>query len=158
MTVDEKKEICAQALIKWAFTEMAGQDMKKHDHDIETLFTSQVLLRKFDAFGIDIVLPDPLLIILYICTESNPGQVQIILKELLESIKERKGPIQPGYAVSSEDFSHCFATSFPIISIPHMEKKYRKLWDGQKRETQKAFETDNKCDTVEWWMEVMQAG
>jgi hypothetical protein len=31
-----------------------------------------------------------------------------------------------------------------------------KMWDGQKREVKNILESDNKCDTPEWWLEVME--
>ena len=94
--------------------------------------------------------------ILCICTNNNPGQIQIILKDLLNSIKKRTGPIKPGYIITSNDFSLCFAWNFPIIEIPEINTKYESLWMGQKIETDKPLMSDNLCDTVDWWKEVMK--
>ena len=156
MTIEEKKELCTKAFINWFLQERENHDLKNHDKEVAELFTSQVLLKKFDAFGIDIVLPDMLLMILHICTNNNPGQVQIILKDLLNNIKERKGSIKPGYVITSNDFSLCFAWNFPIIEIPEINTKYESLWMGQKIETDKPLMSDNLCDTVDWWKEVME--
>lgn len=156
MTVEEKKEICSRVLITWILSEQQGVDLTKHDEDFANLFTSRVILKKFEVFNINIVLPDMLLFILNICVEGNPGQFQIVLKDLLNSIKKKKGPIPEGYIVTTDDFSMCFMTNFPIMSIPQINTKYESLWIGQKIQTENPFESDNLCDTPEWWKEVMK--
>lgn len=156
ISVEEKKDICSKALLTWFCQETDNHDFRNHDKEIAELFTSQVLLKKFNVFNIDIVLPDMLLLILHICTNNNPGQIQIILKDLLNSIKKRTGPIKPGYVITSNDFSLCFAWNFPIVEIPEINAKYESLWMGQKIERDKPMMSDNLCDTVEWWKEVME--
>lgn len=156
MTIEEKKAMCSKALIAWLMTEQEGKDMTAHDEEILNMFTSRVIMKKFEVFGIDIVIPDLLLLILSICVEGNPGQFQIILKDLLNSIKRRRGLIPAGYIITPMDFSLCFMNDFPITDIPHINDKYMKLWNGQKKETHKEFESDNLCDTPEWWKEVME--
>ena len=156
MTIKEKQEICSKALMMWFFQEKENHDFSNHDKEVLEIFTTKVLLKKFDVFDIDIVLPDPLLMILDICVSGNPGQIQIVLKDLLNSIKKRTGPIKPGYVISSMDFSLCFPFDFPIIELPKMTAKYESLWIGQKIETDSPFSTDNLCDTPEWWKEVME--
>ena len=68
MTIEEQKELCTKALVSWFMQEQDNRDFRNHDKEITELFTSKVLLKKFDVFGIDIVLPDMLLMILCICT------------------------------------------------------------------------------------------
>lgn len=156
MTVEEKKDLCRKVLVSWELYEKDGKDYTIHDEDIKKLFISQVLFKKFEMFGIRIVLPDPLLLILHICVEENPGQCQVVLKDLLNSIKSRKGPIPTDYIITANDFSMCFMSDFPIINIKHIYDKYLKLWDGQKYADMKTGRIDNACDTVEWWKEVMK--
>lgn len=157
MTIKEKKDVCCRALMNWAMLEYDGdKDMSIHDEDIENLFTSRIILKKFEMFSIDIVLPDMLLLILSICVENNPGQFQIVLKDLLNSIKSKKGPIPSGYVITTDDFSTCFMMDYPITDIPRINKKYEELWDGQKKEKYNDLDSDNLCDTPEWWKEVMQ--
>jgi hypothetical protein len=79
---------------------------------------------------------------------------QIILKDLLLNIKDRRGPIPENYVIASMDFGLCFMHSFPIMEIESIERKYRELWDGQKYDTK--FGSNNLCDTIEWWKEVME--
>ena len=156
MTLGEKVSLCSQAFIMWMEQEMKNKDMTIHDKDIENNFSSQVLLKKLKAVGVDIVLPDMLLLILDICVEGNPGRIQIVLKDLLNGIKKRIGPIPKGYIVTSWDFSTHFMTRFPIMDYPEMEKKYSELWDAQKIERKNSMMSDNLCDTVAWWKEVME--
>lgn len=157
MTLEEKKESCSKALITWMMTEKdANFDMSKHDEDIENLFTSKMILKKFKVFGIDIVLPDMLLLILAICVDSNPGQFQIVLKDLLNHIKSRKGPIPAGYIITSDDFVDCFMMNFPIMEIQNINDKYHKLWDDQKYLNMGSSHRENACDIPEWWEEVMK--
>ena len=95
MTIKEKQEICSKALMMWFFQEKENHDFSNHDKEVLEIFTAKVLLKKFDVFDIDIVLPDPLLMILDICVSGNPGQIQVVLKDLLNNIKKRTGPIKP---------------------------------------------------------------
>jgi hypothetical protein len=157
MDLKEKLEVCSKALISWMMMEKQDNyNPGEHSNDIDEIFIAKMLFKKFKAFNIDIILPDMLLIILYTCTENNPGQTQIILKYLLEDIKDKKGPIKPGYAITSDDFASCFMTNFPIMEIPAVSVKYLEMWDAQKRKTTNIFESDNLCDTPEWWKEVME--
>lgn len=164
MTIKEKQDICAQAIIKWkAQEEMAknipvkefAPGIHKHDEEIVDLFTSKMILKKFEVFNIDIVLPDMLLLMLYICTEGNPGMFQVILKDLLNHIKEEIGPIPSGYVINVDDATKCF-TAPPILDIPEIQDKYCNLWQEQKGERQGSLSSDNLCDTPEWWKEVME--
>ena len=159
MTLEQKTVICSNAFIAWITGEKQGK-VVKNDKEIMDLFTSQIILKKFNVFDIDIVLPDMLLLILSVCVDGNPGLFQIILKDLLNSIKKKKGPIKRGYVITTHDFVDCFLIQFPIIEIPEVLAKYEALWDEQKikRESSNPFKPDNLCDTPEWWEEVMTNG
>lgn len=156
--LSEDEKTCSMLLLLWLNNEHKGKDMKTYDEEINKLFLTQVIRKKFEVFGIDIVLPDELLAIITICTNSNPGQGQILLKYILDDIKNRKGPIPKGYVVKSEDFVNAFESKFPILhQFKALNTKFQKLWDAQKKPSVLPFETDNKCDTPEWWLEVMEA-
>jgi hypothetical protein len=157
MTLTEKKETCLKAFLAWIELEKQNKDVSIHSKEVEEIFTSQVILKKFKSFNIDIVLPDMLLLILAICTDCNPGQFQVVLKDLLNNIKSHKGPIPEGYIITVTDFSMCFPQDFPFMDVKSVSDKYHKLWDAQKKSGEiKLFETDNLCDTPEWWREVME--
>lgn len=153
MTFEEKQELCGKALMIWVLSEK--DNPVKSDKDLEEMFIVKMLRKKFEVFKIDIVLPDMLLMILDLCTESNPGVTQVILKELLEDIKKRKGPIPSGYVIDALDFSFCFPAQFPILSVPEIYNKYLEKWDGQKYTDENGY-SRNSCDTIEWWKEVME--
>lgn len=155
MTLQEKEDMCSRVLIGWIIAEQRNKDMSIHDEDIKEIFTSKMILKKFEVFGIDIVLPDMLLLILNVCVNNNPGQFQVVLKDLLNVIKQGKGPIPSGYVIGTRDFVSAFNDKFPIMEIPEINNKYHKLWDDQKKKTTESGESDNLCDTEEWWKEVM---
>lgn len=151
--IEEIKELCSKVFICWGLDKHT--DPTKHNMELlNDMFTPRVLLKKFEAFDINIVLPDNLLVIIAICCNENPGQAQLILKELLLSIRHRKGLIPDGYVITSEDFGLAFPFSFPIMADENINKEYYKKWDAQK------FEKDghllNLCDTIGWWKEVME--
>lgn len=133
MGIKEKQKTCSRMFLVWTITEKENKDMAIHDKDIEEVFTSAMILKKFDVFGIDIVLPDLLLLILDVCVEGKPGLFQVVLKDLLNNIKQRKGPIPTGYIITAMDFAACFMMEFPITEIPHINDKYYKLWNEQKK-------------------------
>lgn len=154
METHEKIDLCSKLFIHWSIKAREDEDMTKHDEEVAEIFTSKIILKKFEVFGINIVLPDDLLLILYLCVEGNPGQFQIVLKELLKNIAEKNGPIPAGYVITPDDFVRAFPLHFPVMSIPEINKKYEALWEDQKYETPLGIR-NNRCDTVEWWQEVM---
>ena len=156
--IEETKELCGKIFIKWFLDEKENPSMEYTEKDkeiIEQCFIAKVLLKKFEVFDIKIHLPVHLLLILSLCTNDNPGMVQIILKVLLLSIKKNKGPISEGYVIKQLDFATAFPFSFPLIDDPVIYKKYEKLWDEQKIVDSNNNKC-NLCDTIEWWKEVMK--
>lgn len=156
--ISENMELCMKIFMAWILNEHDNPSMeyKKEDKEfIEESFTAKILLKKFEVFGIKIHLPIYLLIILAICVNENPGQVQIVLKDLLLNIKSRKGPIPEGYIIKADDFAYCFE-QMPLMENPEINEKYHKLWDAQKKSDVEFPESDNLCDTPEWWLEVME--
>lgn len=157
--IKETEDYCSKILLLWLADEIKNPNMDYIDKDkefLESSFTAKILLKKFEAFNIKIHLPVHLLMILSLCTNENPGQVQIVLKDLLLTIKARKGPIPSGYVITTEDFSLAFPFSFPIMDIPKINEKYNKLWEDQKFIDMKTNYRENACDTIEYWKEVMK--
>lgn len=160
----EDKMMCTKLLALWMSCEKEDAKMEYTERDkefFERSFVTKVLSKKLDAFDIDVHIPSYLYMLISVCSDENPGKAQLILKELLTSIKNRKGAgIEKGYVITVSDFVDCFVESFPITGIPAIAKKYQKMWDEQKKErgndmrNYPAF-SDNKCDTPEYWMEVM---
>lgn len=156
--IEEVNKLCAEVFLSWCFEEETNPKMEYKDKDKEFLeesFIAKVLLKKFETFNIKIHLPVHLLMLLSLCAKENPGQTQIILKDLLLDIKSKKGPIFEGYVISSNDFANCFE-KFPVMEIPEINDKYHKLWDDQKYVDMATGLECNACDIIEWWKEVMQ--
>lgn len=120
---------------------------------------ANIFLIKIPSYGLKINTPDWFIWLLDICSNSNPGIIQLMYKEILESINKLKfngNGIPEGYTITPEDFSNCHPYEFPIIINPRINEKYSDLWDKQKISRDTSFSSDNKCDTVEYWMEVMK--
>ena len=142
--VEKMNNLCSKVYLVWL---MGGKEIEVPDE----LFTPKIIKKKFEVFNIDIKLPSYLLVILDICSESNPGLVQVILMDLLEDIKNRKGPIPKGYEVSPDDFSYAFPMKFPIITDKEIYNKYLEKFDREVKTP-----NGNLCDTPEWWLKVME--
>lgn len=157
--LDKTKDLCARLLMAWFIAEKNKPDMTYSPADEEFMtksFTARILSKKLEMFNMSIHIPAYLYMLIAVCCDENPGQAQLILKTLLNSIKNNKGLIEAGYIIRTEDFVNCFANRFPIMAIPDISDEYRKLWEAQKRQPKDPFlESDNKCDTPEWWLEVM---
>ena len=151
--IQETTELCSRVFIAWTMRD-SNNPVEHNMKLLGELFTPRVLLKKLEAFDIDIGLPDDLLCLIAICCNENPGQAQLILKELLISIRHRKGLIPKGYIITPEDFGFAFPLSFPIMADEKINKEYYKKWDAQKYN--KDGHLLNACDTIGWWKEVME--
>ena len=58
--------------------------------------------------------------------------------------------------MTTNDVRLYFIRDFPIVEVPEINAKYESLWMGQKIENDDSFGSDNLCDTIEWWKEVME--
>ena len=174
MNTKEQTELCSNALVNLFFEEKFGQKESYHDPEITNLFPVNIVLQKLERCGIDVFIPDMILMVFDICCLGNPGIIQLMTKELLMDIKSNQGgSIPKGYIVTAEDFINLHGDAFPIIAEENLatdisgatdekpvidstyNQKYHKLWLEQKREQENPFESDNLCDTTEWWQEVL---
>ena len=156
MNTKEQMELCGNALMNLLIEEMSGKDLSQHDPDIAGLFPISIVLDKLEKCGIDVIIPDMILMIFDICCLGNPGVIQVFVKELLMDVKANQGgSIPKGYIVTGEDFVRLHGDSYPILGLPEFEEKYHALWQAQKRERNKAFDSDNRCDSPEWWQEIL---
>ena len=162
MNNEELKEIegfCAMVFIKWHKVG-ARRDEEMHNIIMENSFTAKILTEKFEAFDIGINLPDELLLILGTCSGENPGLVQAILMDLLQSIKDKKGsPIPRGYEITSLDFLDAFPLRWPILKDPEIFNEYLSKYDDtiKNKATDSHGNKINACDTKEFWLQVMEA-
>ena len=162
MNNEELKEIedlCAMVFIKWH--EVGAQrDEEMHNIIMEKKKKKKILTKKFEAFDIGIKLPDELLLILGTCSGENPGLVQAILMDLLQSIKDKKGsPIPRGYEITPSDVVGAFPLRWPILKDPEIYNEYISKYDATIKD--KATDSNgnkiNACDTKEFWLQVMEA-
>ena len=109
----------------------------------QSAFVPQVLKKKIEAFNIPIKVTNAVLMMIEICTEGNPGVSQLMLKEIINTCY-----LKAGDTVDFDKFVRTYPMQFPLITNPDICSKYDKMWDAQKDE-----DGNNKCDTVEWWME-----
>ncbi len=147
LTSKETIDLCSRAFIAWNFATFDGKDMEMSQEYNHSSFIAQVLRKKMEVFKIPVQLPDYLLAIIELCTQSNPGVSQVMLKEILAAIPN----LQPGHKVTPEDFNRVYTADFPTMENPRWEKHFEKLWDAQKNS-----EGENLCDTVDWWMELFK--
>lgn len=157
--VKKLQGLCAQAFIVW---DMLGtqHDEEMHKMVMENSFTAKILTKKFEAFDIGITLPDELLMILGTCSGENPGLVQVILMDLLQSIKDKKGaPIPRGYEITPHDVVNAFPFEWPILEDPEIYNRYVSKYDAtiKDKATDKNGNKINACDTKEFWLQVMEA-
>ena len=157
--VKEIEKLCAMVFIKWH--EVGAQhDEKTHDMIMKNSFTAKILTKKFEAFDIGIKLPDELLLILGTCSGENPGLVQAILMDLLQSIKDKKGsPIPRGYEITPSDVVGAFPLRWPILEDPEIFNEYLSKYDDtiKNKATDSHGNKINACDTKEFWLQVMEA-
>lgn len=150
---EELLKIVTKLYVDWIMKVNAGKDLLEHRESIkEETFAAQILIRKMDAMnilGVDFIMPDNLVLIIDVCTGSNPGLSQIVLKELLESIVAHKGLIGKHYLITPTDFSDAFE-KFPIIDDSNREE-WEKKWDAQKDKN-----GYNLVDTLGYWKDVMK--
>lgn len=156
--IKEIEDLCAMVFIKWHIG--AQHDEKTHDMIMKNSFTAKILTKKFEAFDIGIKLPDELLLILGTCSGENPGLVQAILMDLLQSIKDKKGsPIPRGYEITPSDVAGAFPLRWPILKDPEIYNEYVSKYDATIKD--KATDSNgnkfNACDTKEFWLQVMGA-
>ena len=156
--VKEIKDLCAMVFIKWH--ELGAQRNEEiHDMIMENSFTAKILTKKFETFDVGIELPDELLL-LGLFSGENPGLVQAILMDLLQSIKDKKGsPIPRGYEITPSDVVGAFPLRWPILKDPEIYNEYISKYDATIKD--KATDSNgnkiNACDTKEFWLQVMEA-
>lgn len=140
---------------KWTMQYCRGVDFEKHDEDIQHTVVYAAIHSKMAMAGMKIIVPDAFIILLIILTDANPGQSILLFREVLESIMKRSGhKVKPGYLIQPMDVGYTWASGWPFMKDPEIDKKYHKLWLAQKM-PRTGF-TDNRCDTPEWWREVYE--
>lgn len=152
----KKKEIVGMFFITWGMKEQENPDYYRnieHEPEIENLITSSIILDRIYRFDLNFIVPDPLLTIIYFCSEGNPGLAQMMFKDLFDSIRTKKNfKSDEEYLIKTEDFIDLWRNSFPYMEYESVAKKYLDMWDEQKNPNYVRYENkENLCDTKDWW-------
>ena len=110
---------------------------------------ANLFLIKFPGHGLTINTPDWFIHLIDICSNGNPGYMQLMYKEILENINKIKFDntgIPEGYTITTTDFAYCYPIKFPIVLDPEIGEKYSNLWDQQKIPIRSSsfYDSDNK--------------
>ena len=70
---------------------------------------------------------------------------------VIESIKDKNGPIPKGYIITAYDFAFAFPNEFPIIKDETILNKYIKKYDTEIK--RRGY---NLCDTPDFWLKYME--
>ena len=139
---NEDLDLCSKVFSLWAIKTQYGEVIPFTKEYEEQSFIAKMLRKKIKVFHLPIELPDPLCILIEICTNGNPAKSQMMLKDILV---KRKGTSE---MITSADFADVYGDEFPIIMNGNKWDKYfRVMWLNQKDEN-----GGNKCDTPEWWL------
>jgi hypothetical protein len=118
-------------------------------------FICKVLNKRLEAFGLPIIIPDTMSVILECCTGANPGLSLMLAHKVISKAHTEGATMENKYTITPEDFSNVFCFEFPIIvDNPKLDKEYEKEWDDQKYEDERG-RLRNKIDTPEYWKEAV---
>lgn len=151
-TDQEKLSYISKAFVIWSQAEITDNLDVFDGAYMKESFIGQMITKKFEAFDIDIKLLDPFVMIIDLCTDSNPGVSQLMIKEILENVPDLK----PGHTITTWDFLRIHDNKFPRMSYPDINEKYEKLWNAQKKKRTSTYASDNKVDTKEYWLEIFK--
>ena len=113
-------------------------------YDEDPPFIYRILVKKLEAYDIDIKLPIEVTLLIDLCILSNPGLSQIVLKDILM----RSDNVCTGYIVNSDDISYLDKILKENVTDEGLTEYYRQYWYDHK------INGMNGCDTKEWWLEV----
>lgn len=134
-------------LMSW-FNNMNNSESKlSKDKILESSFLAKVLVKKIEAMGLDVIVPNELLSIIILCSET-PAEVQMIFTDILDGVLEANkiDKLPKEYKITPFDFIYAYPNKFPITCLyPDVKEKYNKKWDDQK------INGMNSYDTYEFW-------
>lgn len=124
-----------------------GYNPEEYDDEINDYPLVKILRKKLEWGGVDVVIPDYLVMIIALCSES-PAEVQMIMVDILDKIYENNdNHIPKHYVITPIDFSITFPVKFPAtMQYPEMKARYNRKWDEQKTPNR-----ENSYDTKAFW-------
>ena len=150
MNEQQKLDMAGITFINWLQIHHSNPDkLKERNQEVyDSSFICKVIDNRMKTFNIDIHIPDHLIVLIDLCTGSNPGMSFMMLSEILEKIPDLKY----GHLIQPDDFVRVYGSKFPILSMySDISDRLEKKWDMQKLETPKDFDTDNQCDYKYYW-------
>ena len=133
-------------LMSW-LNNMNNESKLSKDKILESSFLAKVLVKKIEAMGLDVIVPNELLSIIILCSET-PAEVQMIFTDILDGVLEANkiDKLPKEYKITPFDFIYTYPDKFPITCLyPDVKEKYNKKWDDQK------INGMNSYDTYEFW-------
>lgn len=157
---DEDVNDVARIMTVWVsqYNRNSNADVfRDHMEDIKHTTVYAAVHSKMNMAGMDIIIPDALILLFLTLTRGNPGQSLMLLKEILDNIVKRSGhKIRPGYLIAPMDASITWGDRWPFTYIPEIDEKYHKMWLAQKR-PREGLNSDNQCDSPQFWREVYES-
>ena len=144
----------SKLFLTWTSEEFKGdkEKLKEYDPEVADLFEVQILRKKLEWAGVDVIIPDYCALIIASCADT-PAEVQMIATEILDAAMQNNNndKLPRGYVITTNDLCNAFDQAFPIVSIyPQIKEHYDKKWDDQKIKDRTGI-IDNQYDTLEFW-------
>lgn len=151
MEEENKKTIdmCSKVFVSWNLEHFSGEAFKGNSPEMMSDPLSSILLNKMKYADIGVNLPDKLVLLLSLCSDT-PGMIQMLCYKILKNIPN----LQRGYTVTPQDFARVFPVKFPIYVFQDVRDEIERMWKEQKQEFRGPF-SDNKCDTKEYWQALL---
>lgn len=146
---DESIEVLGLMFIAWSLGQMPeGYECNE--------FIAGVLRKRLEVFGVDVNFSDILVDIIALQAGGNPGVSQLILKEILTTAanKFKIKKVPKGYTIDPMDYAFTYQKFFVLDFEDYDDEKvkeYHNKWDAQKK-----LDGTNRCDTAEYWQEVVE--
>jgi len=149
----EFEQSLTKLFVRWSIASSKAGYNPKDDNfkEINDDFLIKVLTKKLEWGGVNVVLPDYMLVLLASCAET-PAQIQMFMVDILDVVlNNNDGKIPVGYIIKPTDFAEAFPEAFPSPHLyPAVARKYDAKWDEQKIKNRTSG-TDNSYDTLEFW-------
>lgn len=136
-SIDEITEMKSKALLSLSLLEMKEGFIFEYEIDDLITFAGKVIKKKIEAFELPIKLSKGAADLLGAFSEENPGLVQLLLLELLESNSSKE--------ITTLEIALKWPNKYPSMA----DRNYQQKWEEQKT----ADGTGNKVDSKEFWLE-----
>ena len=146
MTIDERNELRARALIAWILQQRSKcVEFIDHNNEDEPEIARIIAARVY-RFGCKV--PKNLAYIIAIA-EAGPGISIVMLHDIIKAAAEKQPTkkLPFGYEITVEDFNSVYGSAFPNVDNSDMLMHWGKRWDEQKY----SDDRQNLVDTYQYW-------